>query len=156
MFSGNSGTDGTFPLFSSRPFVIEIIDISLVARNDRDLIGAVSSPSTKTGLEAAPNPFSALFENLSRWFLKTLPASPLNPKTWREPPPKSLIPKDRKKGGRGEGRTTVHGDNLSRWFLKTLPTSPLNPKTWREPPSKSLIPKDREKGGRGSSSSSTR
>src|ERR1019366_3364520 len=77
------------------------IDLSPIVRNDRDLIGAVLRcyPSTKTALENAPNPFSALFVNLSHWFLKTLPASPLNPKTWREPPPKSLIPKDPKKGG---------------------------------------------------------
>src|ERR1019366_3317988 len=75
------------------------IDLRPVARDHRDLIGAVSIPSTKTALEAAPNQFSALFDNLSHWFLKTLPASPLNPKIWRQPPPKSLIPKDRGGGG---------------------------------------------------------
>ena len=77
------------------------IDLSPAARDDRDLIGAVSRCVSRpqTPLETAPNPFSALFGKLSRWFLKTLPASPLNPKIWRDPPPKSLIPKDRKKGG---------------------------------------------------------
>src|ERR1019366_1016793 len=81
------------------------IDIRPVARDDRDLIGAVSTPSTKTALEAAPNPFSALFDNLSCWFLKTLPASPLNPKTWRETLAKSLIPKDRRWEGGGSPGT---------------------------------------------------
>src|SRR5450759_1595505 len=41
------------------------IDLRPVVRNDRDLIGAVSSLSTKTALEAAPNPFSVLFDNLT-------------------------------------------------------------------------------------------
>src|SRR5450759_2915636 len=75
------------------------IDLRPVVRDHRVLIGAVSNPSAKTVLEAAPNPFSLLFAELTRWFLKTLPSSPLNPKTWRDPPPKSLIPKDRRKGG---------------------------------------------------------
>src|ERR1019366_4125087 len=79
------------------------IDLSPIVRNDndRDLIGAVLRcyPSIKTALETAPNPFSALFDKLSRWFIKTLPASPLKQKTGRKPPPKSLIPKDRAMGG---------------------------------------------------------
>jgi hypothetical protein len=92
------------------------VDLRPVARDDRDLIGAVSRwiPSTKTALEAAPKPFSALFDKLTHWFLKTLPASPLNPKTWRGLPPKSLIPKDRDVGGGGHHQQLVNNPRVTR------------------------------------------
>ncbi|SPE44576.1 hypothetical protein SBA7_410001 [Candidatus Sulfotelmatobacter sp. SbA7] len=51
------------------------IDLRPVVRDHRDLIGAVSNPSAKTVLETAPNPFSALFDKLTRWFLNTCVSS---------------------------------------------------------------------------------
>src|SRR5450756_2910144 len=66
------------------------LDLSPTVRNAGDLNWGSFDVrlSTRTNLETSPNPFSALFDKLSHWFLKTLPASPLNPKTWPGPPPK--------------------------------------------------------------------
>ena len=56
-------------------------------------------PSTKTALEAAPNPFSELFDNLSHLFSKTLYVSPLESKTGSVFFPKPMIPLGRGGGG---------------------------------------------------------
>jgi hypothetical protein len=58
---------GAFDSFSSPTAGPSITDFQTAMRDNRDLIGAVKEvyPSTKTALEAAPKPLSALFEKLS-------------------------------------------------------------------------------------------
>ena len=78
--------EGEFPAPKS-------IDLRPIVRNHKNVLWGNSGvhPWNQNGTS------KLLFDNLSCWFLKTLPASPLNPKTWQESPPKSLIPKDRGK-----------------------------------------------------------
>src|SRR5271157_5769412 len=99
--------------------------------------------SSETALEAAPKPFSALFDNLRRLAgVSEAGARCRNPErsegsqietiSGRDPPPN---PRAKRK------------IELSHWFWKTLPASPLNSKTWREFPPNPMIPKDRGEGG---------
>jgi len=63
-----TGRAGPLTFFHHKPPVSAIADTQPAMRDNRSLIGVVArSAVTKAALEAAPKPFSAQFEELSRY-----------------------------------------------------------------------------------------
>jgi len=54
---------------------------------------------TKVGAMKEEKRMFSAFNTRNSLFRNTLPITPLNPKTWRDFPPNSMIPKDRGGGG---------------------------------------------------------